>query len=129
MRPIINQNKPKANAKADKSKLRLIKNLHLLTWLKSWHTQIRTAITAERIPQSTAPTRARLALDCKIELVQIVRLQLQHVQIAICFVASLFILCFQPVCEAACAVFAGAAATARFGLAFRGWMGRSVSVC
>lgn len=122
MQPVINQNKPnaKAKAKANESKLRLIKNLHLLARLESWHTQIRTAITAEGITQSTASARARLALHCEIELVQIIRLQLQHVQIVICFLAPLFILCLQAVCEAACAVFTGAAAAARFRLAFWG---------
>jgi len=94
--------KPKPNPKpndASKSKLRnVVKNLYLLPRLERRETQIRTPITAERITQRAAAARACLALHREIELVQIIRLQLQHVQIGVCLLTPLFVLCFQPVC-------------------------------
>lgn len=96
----------------------IIQNLYFLPRLKSRKTEIGTSGTSKSITESTAPTRARLTLNCEIQFVKVIRLQLQHIQIFIRFRATLCILCLQSVGESAAAVFAGSASSPGFGLAF-----------
>jgi hypothetical protein len=80
------------------SKLRnIIHNLDLLARLEGRKTHVRTTVTTEGIPQSTAPTRTSLALDGEVQLVQITRIQLHDVQLFICVGAALFILCLEAI--------------------------------
>lgn len=76
----------------------IIQNLNLLTRLKGRKTQVRATRAPERITKRTATTGTRLALYGKVKFIQVVRLQLQHVQILICVIAVLLILCFESVC-------------------------------
>lgn len=69
----------------------VVQNLDLLARLESRKTEVRAARTAEGISKRTTTTRACLALDGEIQFVQVVRVQLQDVQVLVGVCATLFI--------------------------------------
>lgn len=99
----------------------IIQNLDLLTGLEGRKTEVWAAGASESVAQGTATAgTGRLALDGEIQLGQIVRLQLKHVQILIGVCPALLILCLETVCETACTILAGAPPPTSLGLALWG---------
>lgn len=82
-----------ARKSTDHSQLsHVIQNLDFLARLECRETKVRAACTAESISKGTAATGTSLALHSKVKLVQVVLIQLQHVQILISVSATLLIL-------------------------------------
>ena len=96
----------------------IFQDLHLLAWLERRETDERTARAPEGIAQCAVTTRASLALHGEVQLVQIVRLQLQHIQSLVCLLPLRLLLCFESCRETACAVLAGSAPATGLGLTF-----------
>lgn len=99
----------------------IIQNLDLLAGLEGRKTEVWAAGAAESIAQGTATAgTGRLALNGEIQLGQIVRLQLQHIQILIGVCSVLLILGLETVCETACTILAGTPPPTGLGLALWG---------
>lgn len=98
----------------------IVQNSHLLTRLERREANIWAVSTAERISKRTAAATARLALHSKVQLVQVLALELQRAEVLIGFGATGFIFGLEALGETAGAVFAGAAFLAGDGGALGG---------
>lgn len=98
----------------------IVQNGHLLARLERREANIRAVSTAERISERTAAATARLALHSKVQLVQVLALELQRAEVLIGFGATGFIFGLEALGETAGAVFAGAAFLAGDGGALGG---------
>jgi hypothetical protein len=99
----------------------IVQQTHLLSGLEWWQPNVRAAIATESITQRAVTARPGLALDCKVQLVQIVRLQSQGVEVLVGFGTAGFVFGFELGSEAAGTVLAGASSLSRLGLALRCW--------
>lgn len=70
---------------------------------------VRAISASECITQRATPAATRLALYCEIELVQILRFELQGVQVFVGLGAARLVLGIETLCKTAGAVFASAA--------------------
>jgi hypothetical protein len=102
----------------------VIHNLDLLTGFEWWQANVGACRASESVAQRTAIARARLSLDRKVELVvEVVRTELEYIEVRICFLLPGFIFGLELLCETARAVLAGTAPLARLRLAFEGYVG------
>lgn len=97
-----------APSSPDRSQLsHVVQDLDLLTGLECRETEVRTARTTESITKRTTTTRAGLPLHGKVQLVEVVRVQLHHIQTLIRVCTTLLILGLESLGKTACTIFAG----------------------
>lgn len=94
----------------------LVHNAHLLTGLERRQPDKGTGRAPKGVSQGAVVTGARLALDGKVQLVEVIRVELDGLETGVCLGPSLLFFGLEFGRQAACAVFAGAAAF--LGLAF-----------
>lgn len=93
-----------------RSELRdVVQNRHLLAGLEGRQADVGAVGTAERIAERAAAAAARLALHGKVQLVQVLALELQRAQVLVGLGAAGLVFGLEALGEAAGAVFAGAA--------------------
>jgi hypothetical protein len=55
----------------------VVEQPHLLTGLESWHANVRTSVTPERIAQAAVSAGTNLALDREVHFCKVIRVELQ----------------------------------------------------
>lgn len=119
------------NTSTGSSELHLIQDLDLLTRLERWEAEIRASSTSEGVAQGTAVAGSCLALDCEIELSEVIGLQLECLQALGRLLLACLIFCLESLCQTTCTILAGPSALllARLGGALRGYRYVSVMNC
>jgi hypothetical protein len=94
----------------------IVQEPDLLTRLESRQANVRTSIAPERITERAVPARPRLALDSKIQFIEVVGIELEGAKVSIGLGTAGFVFVLELLGEAAGAVLAGAATLAGLGL-------------